>query len=463
MSRGLSTSFLLTMLWMLTNVYSFQMWPNLRGRMQKRPYLHNYHRSSQRKHIYTRAHTHVFTLKRACRRSRCQVRASEEISARGCRNILILSDLKQIKAKCSITSVRKLEKSYRFDSITKDASLHLLSIIPREGANVNKTTSIFEKVVNAHFTTDGRIKVVDNEKHTTFRLPLRKPRSCTKNDGKGVTVYVVDTGCRNSHIELRGRIGSSVAAPETGYGSGRDGHGHGTHVAATVGGRKVGVTRKARIVCIKALSDENEGAAGSVASGLEHALQMHKRRKRRFGNAEKGIVSVSLGVRAPPRFEILDNAVRKCREEGMVVVTAAGNEGGNACLFSPARVDDAITVAATDNRGRLAEFSNFGPCVDAGALGVSVWSATAHWDTTYGSSSGTSMATPFISGIVALALGEFDSEGQETTSVIRSWLKEIAEESRMEKYDKTHAQLVTLDGFCKWVEKKHENEMKRFR
>ncbi|KAI0565343.1 Alkaline serine exoprotease A precursor [Gracilaria domingensis] len=272
----------------------------------------------------------------------------------------------------------------------------------------------FEKISALSFN-ENRTEAVAWDGSPVDLSSQRTVRKCSANGGLGVTVYVIDTGCRSSHEQLRGRV-RTLVAPGSRYRSGEDDHGHGTHVAATIGGRDFGIAPQVKLVCIKALSERNEGSAHDVVAGVQLAIRMHR------GQRGPGIISISLGGRAVKRYTVLDAAVNTASKAGLSFVVAAGNAGANACSFTPGRARKAITVAAVDGKGNIAGFSNSGACVSVGAPGVRVWSAVADEDDAYGVSSGTSMAAPFVSGLVALLVGD---RGKTRASTLRRWLKSM--------------------------------------
>jgi subtilisin family serine protease len=213
-----------------------------------------------------------------------------------------------------------------------------------------------------------------------------------RNTGAGVRVYVIDTGVRSDHSDLSGRVIPGWSAIDDGRGT-EDCNGHGTHVAGTVAGSAFGVAKGATIVAIRVLDCNGAGFASSVVSGISWAIANHP--------GGPGVINLSLGG---PANSAIDRAVADATARGLVVVAAAGNEGGDACAVSPARAASAVTTGATTSRDARASYSNFGGCVDMFAPGSGITSA---WHTGSGASatlSGTSMAAPHVAGIAARLL-----------------------------------------------------------
>lgn len=213
--------------------------------------------------------------------------------------------------------------------------------------------------------------------------------------GEGVQVFVVDTGARLTHQEFAGRIdrGTNKARDRGDAGDAADCQGHGTHVAGTIAGARLGVARQARIVPVRVLGCDGSGTNVDVIAGLDWVA------KNARGPA---VVNMSLGGGAS---KSLDNAVKDLVAKGIVVVVAAGNENTDACNGSPARALDAITVAASDKNDQRASFSNKGGCVDLFAPGQQITSAWHTGNAETRALSGTSMAAPHVAGAAALYLG----------------------------------------------------------
>ncbi|UNO43824.1 S8 family peptidase [Streptomyces sp. MST-110588] len=222
-------------------------------------------------------------------------------------------------------------------------------------------------------------------------LPLDRSYTWPKSAGKGVTVYVIDTGVRTTHRDFGGRATSGWDFVDDDRDA-RDGNGHGTHVAATVAGRAYGVAKQARVVAVRVLDNRGTGTVAQVIAGIDWVAR-HARRP--------AVANLSLGTAADPQ---LDRAVRNAVAAGVTFTVAAGNGGGPAGAGSPARVKEVVTVGASDSGDRRAPFSNWGPALDLFAPGVGITSAWNSGDKARRTLSGTSMAAPHAAGAAALYL-----------------------------------------------------------
>ncbi|MBI3910443.1 MAG: S8 family serine peptidase, partial [Armatimonadetes bacterium] len=180
---------------------------------------------------------------------------------------------------------------------------------------------------------------------------------------------------------------------------------HGTHVAGTIGARgnnSVGVTgicHTVKIMPLKFLDAEGSGSSADAILAIDFA----RTHGARIMNNSWGSGGFS---------QLLLEAIQRARDAGILIVAAAGNEGLNNddAPFFPASnnifTDNVVSVAATDRNDLLASFSNFGQnSVDIAAPGVAILSTTP--GDTYRTFSGTSMATPHVSGAAALLLARY--------------------------------------------------------
>ncbi len=213
--------------------------------------------------------------------------------------------------------------------------------------------------------------------------------------GKGVRIYVVDTGVMASNPDFDGRILPGFDALGQNL-QGADCHGHGTHVAGTAAGTKFGIAKAATIVPVRVLDCNGYGYSSSIISGFDWILANNPA-------GTPAVVSMSIGGGYQPA---LNAAVKKLYDAGILPVIAAGNSNDDACHYSPSSAPEAFTVGASDANDTRAYFSNFGDCVDIFAPGTNIVSASATNPAGSTTMSGTSMATPHVSGVAALYLAQ---------------------------------------------------------
>lgn len=172
----------------------------------------------------------------------------------------------------------------------------------------------------------------------------------------------------------------------------------GTHCAALAGGKTFGVATASRIVAVKVLNQNGFGHVESIIRGIAWAVD--------HAHGVPGVISLSLGTFLN---DALDDAATAAGES-MAVVVAAGNEGDNACKYSPAHVGGAsgkngvVVVGATNILDKRSNFSNYGGCVDIWAPGTQIVSAYIGSTDATTTLDGTSMACPVVAGVVASLL-----------------------------------------------------------
>jgi len=224
-------------------------------------------------------------------------------------------------------------------------------------------------------------------------------------DGAGLVVAVLDTGVDASHPDLAGRVlpGWDSMNPD---GDGRvDPNGHGTHVAGILGatsgnGEGVsGVAPEVQILPVRVLDKTGNGDDDELALGIIWAVD---------NGAD--ILNLSIGGAIPST--LLEGAIDHALANGVLVVVAAGNDGATGNVPSyPAAYRQVLAVGSTDSSDRRSIFSNTGEYLDIAAPGswiVSTWPGGR-----YQTSSGTSMAAPFVAGAAALLQARTGLQGRD--------------------------------------------------
>jgi subtilisin family serine protease len=225
---------------------------------------------------------------------------------------------------------------------------------------------------------------------------VRAPEAWNVSRGDGIRVCVLDTGVQLDHPDIgsgttgKVKVWRNFTSPAIQDVTDMDGHG--THTAGTIAAKSnngvgvAGIGFNCELAVGKVLGPSG-GFDSWIAAGMDWAWQV--------GGAK--VISMSLG--APGTSSNLEAAVNRAWANGVVIVAAAGNDASSE-LFYPASIANCISVAATDNTGMLASFSNFGSTVDLAAPGVNV--ASTYKGSSYVLASGTSMACPHVSGAAAL-------------------------------------------------------------
>ncbi len=212
--------------------------------------------------------------------------------------------------------------------------------------------------------------------------------------GSGVHAYVLDTGIWTPHNEFSWRARFEYDALNNNYGA-PDCNGHGTYVAALIGGNTYGVAKAVSLHAVRVLACDGSGYYSDIIKGIDWVTANH---------VKPAVANLSMTGMAS---QSIDDAVVRSSSEGITYVAAAGNTdygGADACYRSPARTPVAITVGATDSTDTRASFSNYGSCVDLFAPGRSVTSAWREYTAVTRTLSTTSAAAAHVTGAVALYL-----------------------------------------------------------
>jgi subtilisin family serine protease len=222
-------------------------------------------------------------------------------------------------------------------------------------------------------------------------LPLNMTYNYPGQAGAGVHAYVIDTGIYAAHPDFGSRVIPGVdfidndANPD-------DCHGHGTHVAGTIGSATWGVAKKTTLHSIRVCDCFGFCPLSQIIAGIDFVTN---------NRILPAVANLSLHT----GFSQAENdAVTNSIAAGVTYGIAAANDAADACFDSPGSTPNALTVGATDIADARAEFSNYGPCLDLFGPGVNI---TSTWipPLTSATISGTSMASPHVVGAAALYLG----------------------------------------------------------
>ncbi|MEG1310381.1 MAG: S8 family peptidase [Romboutsia sp.] len=259
------------------------------------------------------------------------------------------------------------------------------------------------------FTLNREVKSKDVK--APYGVDMIKAKSIWEESqrGKDVKIAVIDSGCDVNHESLKDNIiGVKNFTDEDGKNSQivTDRVGHGTHVIGIIAANGnnntiVGVAPDSKIYVLKAIDKTGSGKLSWVVNAIYYAIEQNV-----------DIISMSLGM--SQSSEKLERAVKEATNKNILVVCAAGNDGdGNSNDFEysyPASYVDVISVGAIDKKGVPASFSNSNLVIDVVAPGVNILSTYPH--NQFAILSGTSMATPHVSGSLALLKNWSEKEFQ---------------------------------------------------
>lgn len=207
-----------------------------------------------------------------------------------------------------------------------------------------------------------------------------------------VTIAILDTGINAAHEDLKNSIvpGYDFVNNDT---NPADGQGHGTHVsgiAAAVANNALGIAGIAggsKIMPIKVLDDTGSGDTSTIIQGIKYA-------------ADHGAQIINMSLGGQGTSSAMQDAINYATGKGVTVVAASGNENG--AVDMPGNCQNVIAVGAIASNNQRASYSNFGPELDVVTPGTQIYSTYIGGPSSYTNMSGTSMATPFATGVAAL-------------------------------------------------------------
>lgn len=256
-----------------------------------------------------------------------------------------------------------------------------------------------------------------------WHLPRAKYDKIWKRvTGKGIVIAILDTGF-SPHPDLPKPIAtkSFIAGQSV-----EDGNGHGTHCAGTALGRAgLGVALGADIIVGKVLSNQGSGSTQGIVEGVNWAI-------------EQGADIISMSIGGGGFVSSMQSALQRAWSAGIVTVAAAGNAGynGSNSIDYPGKYQESVCVGAFQKSGSIANFSSGGREIDVACPGQDIISASTTGG--YRSMSGTSMATPFMAGVMALNLELLRREGHaawRNFEPLRTFLSQFSDDAGAPGFD----------------------------
>jgi major intracellular serine protease len=223
--------------------------------------------------------------------------------------------------------------------------------------------------------------------------------------GQDVIVAVVDTGIAWDHKELKDAYidGKSFVSGNDSY---YEDNSHGSHVSGTIAGKNVGIAPQAKILTVKVMDDKGIGNIERTIEGLKYILNWKGKKGEKVDIANMSLGASSELEKYPDLLNKYHQAIKDLVNNNIIVIVAAGNTGKKEHQY-PAFFDEVVTVAACDVKNKIANFSTRSDAVDICQNGVDI--VSVNYKGGYMSMSGTSMATPMVSGMAALIVCKYKS------------------------------------------------------
>ena len=365
----------------------------------------NGHNGNSNHNNHSSSHRHSYNASLSAKRNTALTAAIT--SARGSKSeleIIIKAEYgRRDEVARQLERIGKVEHVYSFVpylSLRCDADY---ADILRKASSGNVSDSVFEKTFRSIIPAISAIDVSSN-----FSIPKTKPGARTHTaksslwnldaigaydaqgygTGEDVKIAIIDTGIDYNHSQLRDRFGS-----EKGYdfvkndNDPMDQNGHGTHVAGTVASIDYGIAIGCRLYAVRGLDQDGSGSEAGAIAGIEWCIK---------NNID--VANMSFG--GPIASQAFEDVCSYARQQGVLLVAAAGNSGYGAS-YPAAFGDSVIAVAAVDQELSHPEFSNIYETNDISAPGVDV--VSTYIGERYATLSGTSMASPHVTGSLGLA------------------------------------------------------------
>lgn len=224
------------------------------------------------------------------------------------------------------------------------------------------------------------------------------PLEWSETMGEGIKVGIIDTGVDSDHPELVNRIKDGANFYEGSTDNFEDENGHGTHICGIVAAEKngigvVGVAPKADLYVAKAFGKSGKTTFPAIEKSIKWLIEKNV-----------DVINMSFSsANASPQYKSL---IAGLHRRGISIICAAGNEGelGENTIGYPANFAETVAVSAVDINKNIADFSSRGRAAEISAAGIDIYST--YLDGGYATLSGTSMATPIITGAVAILMGK---------------------------------------------------------